>query len=42
MKMTIHGHFHIIPLKNSMGKKIIGSHNMTMFYPNLCSKQGVL
>ena len=31
-KMTIHGHFPIIPLH----RKHIGSHNMTKLYPNLC------
>ena len=36
-KMTIHGHFSIILLRNSMVKKI-GSHNILPYSPN-CIKQ---
>ena len=34
-KMTIHGHFPIIPLENSMEKNF-RRHNLTVLYPNLC------
>ena len=34
-KRQFHGHFPIIPLQNSMVKKI-GSHCMTLLCPNLC------